>query len=88
MQLHSGVASGSQVRRWFSGPSVMSMPIYAPMSTRERPVLDLDVLAQCARCKQVSSYDRTDALVGRELVCTCGGPLRLFGPAVREQAAA
>jgi hypothetical protein len=66
----------------------MSMPIYAPMSTRERPVPDLDVLAQCARCKQVSSYDRLDALVGRELVCACGGDVRLFGLPVQEPAAA
>ena len=52
--------------------------IFAPMSTKEQPVHDLDALAQCARCKQVSSYDRSDALLRRTLVCLCGGPLRLF----------
>ena len=64
------------------------MSIYAPLSTRNRPVPDLDVLAQCARCKQVSSYDRTDALLGRELMCPCGGDVRLFGLPAQEPAAA
>lgn len=52
--------------------------IFAPMSTSNKPVLDLDALAQCSRCKQVSSYDRVDALLGRALTCPCGGRLRLF----------
>lgn len=49
-----------------------------PFSTKQRPYVHIDAIAQCTRCKQTSSYTHEDYLQGRSLTCKCGGRLRLF----------
>lgn len=58
---------------------------FAPLAHGNKTFQYRNALAQCSRCLRTSSYDLTDEILQRSLICECGGDLRLFDTAPKER---